>query len=67
MNNDSIEPTNPAFLNATEALGKALNNVSNSEFTQAESCMLYSMSAKVNRAILESVPSDLESDSNDKY
>lgn len=67
MNNDSIEPTNPAFLNATKALGKALSNVSNSEFTQAESYMLYSMSAKVNRAILESVPSDLESDSDDKY
>ena len=59
MNNDS-KPTNPAFLNATEALGKALSNVSNGEFTQAESYMLYSMSAKVNRAILESVPSDLE-------
>ena len=67
MNNNSIESTNPAFLNATEALEKALNNVSNSKFTQAESYMLYSMSAKVNRAILESVPSDLESDSNDKY
>ena len=67
MNNNSIESTNPAFLNATEALEKALNNVSNSKFTQAESYMLYSMSAKVNRAILESVPSDLESNSNDKH
>ena len=67
MNNDSIKSTNPAFLNATEALEKALSNVSNSKFTQAESYVLYSMSAKVNRAILESVPSDLESDSNDKY
>lgn len=67
MNNNSIESTNPAFLNATEALGKALSNISNSKFTQAESYVLYSMSAKVDRAILESVPSDLESDSNSKY
>lgn len=65
MNNNSIGSTNPAFINATEALQKALSNVSNGKFTQAESYMIYSMSAKVSRAVLESVPSDLEFDSND--
>jgi len=59
MGNNSIGSTNPAFLNAIDALSKALSNVETSKFTQAEAYMIYSMSSKVSRAVLESVPSDL--------
>lgn len=59
MGNNSIGSTNPAFLNAADALSKALSNVETGKFTQAEVYMIYSMSLKVGRAVLESVPYDL--------
>ncbi|AUV59822.1 hypothetical protein HOS79_gp062 [Lactobacillus phage Nyseid] len=63
MGNNYIGSTNPAFLNATDALSKALSNVETSKFTQAEAYMIYSMSSKVSRAVLESVPYDMLGDS----
>ena len=59
MGNNSIGSTNPAFLNAADALSEALSNVETGKFTQAEAYMIYSMSSKVSRAVLESVPYDL--------
>jgi len=59
MGNNSIGSTNPAFLNATDALSKALSNVETGNFTQAEAYMIYSMSSKVSRTVLESIPYDL--------
>lgn len=52
MGNNSIGSTNPAFLNAADALSKALSNVETGKFTQAEAYMIYSMSSKVSRAVL---------------
>jgi len=67
MGNNSIGSTNPAFLNASDALSKALSNVETGKFTEAEAYMIYSMSPKVSRAVLESVPYDMlgDSDSNE--
>ena len=67
MGNNSIGSTNPAFLNAADALSKALSNVETGKFTQAEAYMIYSMSSKVSRAVLESIPYDMlgDSDSNE--
>lgn len=59
MANNPIGSTNPAFLNATDALSKALSNVETGKFTQAEAYTIYSMSSKISRAVLESVPYDL--------